>query len=127
MDKESMEAIKAGKEKYGLTPLVEIDEVKALDKATMILGADPQSVFSDFVFKSIEYLEELEIQYHIVDKVFNANIRHADKQGFSPQEIEQIKENQELLTGNLKLAQTMLNNFLGAHYKSAYLKHGGER
>ena len=107
---------------------------KAKETAKFIFTNDKEDIFRDFIFKSIEFLQELETQKQLVDMVTDATIEENSRlkgtSGYQPlaqDELKNIESNRELLTGNLKLAQTMLNNFLGAHYEPLYKRLKAEK
>ena len=134
MTKEIQKIIDTGVNEYGLTELVKIDVAKAKETAKIIFANDKEGIFRDFIFKSIEFLQELETQKYLVDMVTDATIEENNRlkgtSGYQPltqDELHNIESNRELLTGNLKLAQTMLNNFLGAHYEPLYKRLRAEK
>ena len=134
MTKDIQKVIDIGANEYGLTELVKIDVAKAKETAKFIFTNDKEGIFRDFIFKSIEFLQELETQKQLVDMVTDATIDENSRlkgvSGYQPltqDELKNIESNRELLTGNLKLAQTMLNNFLGAHYEPLYKRLKAEK
>ena len=74
MTKEIQKIIDTGVNEYGLTELVKIDVAKAKETAKIIFANDKEGIFRDFIFKSIEFLQELETQKHLVDMVTDATI-----------------------------------------------------
>ena len=129
MSKERIKEATYKSREYGLIPLVKIDVEKAKEQAKIIYQADKQNIFSDFVFKSVEYLEELEIQRQLIqilnDDIIDENERLKGEAGYNPLtplQISALNENTELLTGNIELAQKTLNVFLGSHYEKVYKK-----
>ena len=134
MTKDIQKVIDTGANEYGLTELVKIDVAKAEETAKFIFANDKEGIFRDFIFKSIEFLQELETQKQLVDMVTDATIEENNRlkgaSGYQPltqDELKNIESNRELLNGNLKLAQTMLNNFLGAHYEPLYKRLKAEK
>ena len=129
MSKERIKEAISKSEEYGLTELIKIDVEKAREQAKIIYQADKRSIFSDFVFKSVEYLEELEIQRQLVrmlnEGIINDNEYLKGEAGYNPLtplQISAMNENTELLTGNIELVQKTLNFFLGSHYEKVYKK-----
>lgn len=110
--------------KMELPNLFEIDTQKAKKTAEFILKNDRENMFSDFVFKLKDFLDEIEIQRQLVfmlqDEVLASHKRINESGGNSPitsDGIEKLRENTELLTGNLQMVSDVTNKFLAAHYE----------